>query len=198
MIYPRSFEDLKESFEKLPGIGEKSAERFIFSILKMENEDVMEFSESLLNFKNKTKKCEICGHLTEETICDICKDDSRNKNVICVVEDYKNVFMLEKTKSYNGLYHVLGGLISPINDINPEDLNISALLKRKNNVLKEIIIAISPSIEGETTSLYLQKILKDKNISVSRLSYGIPLGSDLEYVDPLMMEKAIEDRKIIE
>lgn len=198
MIYPRSFEDLKESFEKLPGIGEKSAERFIFSILKMENEDVMEFSESLLNFKNKAKKCEICGHLTEETICDICKDDSRNKNVICVVEDYKNVFMLEKTKSYNGLYHVLGGLISPINDINPEDLNISALLKRKNNVLKEIIIAISPSIEGETTSLYLQKILKDKNISVSRLSYGIPLGSDLEYVDPLMMEKAIEDRKIIE
>ena len=199
MIYPKSFENLTESFERLPGIGEKSAERFVFSVLKWEKEEVEELANNLLELKNKIKKCQICGHISENDVCEICSDKSRDRSTICVVEDSKKVFMLEKTKSYNGLYHVLGGLISPIDDVNPEDINISSLLnKRINEELKEVIIALNSSIEGETTSLYLQKILKDKNVNVSRLSYGIPLGSDIEYIDPLVIEKAIEDRKKVE
>lgn len=199
MIYPKSFENLRQSFENLPGIGEKSAERFVFSIMKWDLDDIEEFSNNLIDFKTKIKKCSICGHICEDDICDICKDDTRNKNIICVVEDSKKVFMLEKTGSYNGQYHVLGGLISPIDDINPEDINIYSLVNRRiNDELEEIIIALNSSIEGETTSLYIQKILKKYNVNVSRLSYGIPMGSDIEYIDPIMIEKAIEDRKKVE
>lgn len=199
MIYPRSFENLKDSFEMLPGIGEKTAERFIFSILDWDKEEVEELSNNLLSFKEHIVNCPICGHICEDGYCSICNDDTRDKSVICVVEDSKKVFMLEKTKSFNGLYHVLGGLISPIDDINPEDINISSLVKdRVTDDLKEIIIALNPSIEGETTSLYLQKVLRDKNVGISRLSYGIPMGSDIEYIDPLVIEKAIDDRKKIE
>lgn len=199
MIYPRSFENLKDSFEKLPGIGERSAERFVFSILNFDYEDVKELSENLITFKESITKCPICGHICENDYCTICNDDTRDKSVICVVEDSKKVFMLEKTGSFNGLYHVLGGLISPIDDVNPGDINIASLINNRiNENLKEIIIAINPSIEGETTSLYLQKILKDKNVNVSRLSYGIPMGSDLEYIDPIVIEKAMDDRRIIE
>lgn len=199
MIYPKSFENLLDSFQKLPGIGEKSAERFVFSVLKWDNEDVEEFANNLEDFKSKIKKCSICGHICEEDICPICSDPTRDKSTICVVEDSRKVFMLEKTGSYHGLYHVLGGLISPIDDINPEDINIANLInKRIDENLKEIIITLNSSIEGETTSLYLQKILKGKNISVSRLSYGIPMGSDVEYIDPLVIEKAMDDRKKVE
>jgi len=199
MIYPKSFENLKESFERLPGIGEKSAERFVFSVLKWDIDDVEKLANDLLDFKQSIKKCSICGHICEDDICNICSSESRDKSVICIVEDSKKVFMLEKTGSYNGLYHVLGGLISPIDDINPEDINISSLVnKRLNENLKEIILAINSSIEGETTSLYLQKILKSKNVNISRLSYGIPMGSDIEYIDPIIIEKAIEDRKKVE
>lgn len=199
MIYPRSFENLKDSFEKLPGIGERSAERFVLSILNFDYEDVKELSENLITFKESITKCPICGHICENDYCTICNDDTRDKSVICVVEDSKKVFMLEKTGSFNGLYHVLGGLISPIDDVNPGDINIASLINNRiNENLKEIIIAINPSIEGETTSLYLQKILKDKNVNVSRLSYGIPMGSDLEYIDPIIIEKAMDDRRIIE
>lgn len=199
MIYPKSFENLKESFERLPGIGEKSAERFTFSVLKWDLDDVEDLSNNLMEFRKNIKKCSICGHICEDDICNICSDNNRDKSTICVVEDSKKVFMLEKTGSYNGLYHVLGGLISPIDDINPEDINISSLVnKRLNGNLNEIILALNSSIEGETTSLYIQKILKDKDVAVSRLSYGIPMGSDIEYIDPLMIEKAIDDRKKVE
>lgn len=199
MIYPKSFENLKESFERLPGIGEKSAERFVFSVLKWDQDETEEFASNILNFKASINKCAICGHICEGDICSICSDASRDKSTICIVEDSKKVFMIEKTGSYNGLYHVLGGLISPIDDINPEDINISSLINRRiNKELNEIILALNSSIEGETTSLYLQKLLKDKGVSVSRLSYGIPLGSDIEYIDPLIIEKAIDDRKKVE
>lgn len=199
MIYPKSFENLRDSFERLPGIGEKSAERFVFSVLKWDNEDVEHLANDLIDFKQNIKKCSICGHICEDDICNICASETRDRGVICIVEDSKKVFMLEKTGSYNGLYHVLGGLISPIDDINPEDINISSLVnKRVNENLKEIILAINPSIEGETTSLYLQKILKNKDVNISRLSYGIPMGSDIEYIDPIIIEKAIEDRKKVE
>ena len=144
------------------------------------------------------KPCKTCGHLTDKEECNICSDNKRDKSVICVVQDVKSVFTFEKAGNYKGMYHVLGGLISPIDDINPEDINIANLInKRLNDVVKEVIIALNPSIEGETTSLYIQKLLETKNIKVSRLSYGIPMGSDIEYLDPLMIIKALEDRKYI-
>lgn len=198
MIYPKDFINLLESFKKLPGIGEKSAERFVYAVDKMNIDDVEEFANNLLEFKNNIKKCEICGHITSEDKCVICSNDSRNKNIICVVEDSKNVFLFEKTGNYNGVYHVLGGLISPIDDINPEDLNIESLINDRISAnTEEIILAINPSIEGETTSLYIKKLLENKNIKISRLSYGIPIGSDIEYLDPYAVIKALEDRKDI-
>ena len=198
MIYPEDFEELLESFKLLPGIGEKSAERFIFSLVDIDDKEIEKFSQNLVNFKKNIKPCKTCGHLTDKEECNICSDNKRDKSVICVVQDVKSVFTFEKAGNYKGMYHVLGGLISPIDDINPEDINIANLInKRLNDVVKEVIIALNPSIEGETTSLYIQKLLETKNIKVSRLSYGIPMGSDIEYLDPLMIIKALEDRKYI-
>lgn len=198
MIYPKDFLHLIESFKVLPGIGDKSAERFVYAIDSVDEKDVEVFAKNLVNFKKNIKKCEICGHYTDKKTCDICSDDNRNKNVICVVEDPKSVFMFEKTGTYRGKYHVLNGLISPIDGVNPEDINIYNLInKRISTDVKEIILAINPSIEGETTSLYIQQLLKGKNIKISRLSYGIPAGSEIEYLDPIMITKALDDRKEI-
>lgn len=198
MIYPNSFQNLLEDFKKLPGVGEKSAERNLYAILEMDEDEVENFAKDLTIFKNKIKRCEVCGHFTELDKCEICSDKSRDNSIICVVEDSKTVFNFEKIGNYNGKYHVLNGLISPINGINPEDINLEKLIeKRINNGVKEIILALSPSVEGETTSLYIQKMLEKKNIKISRLSYGIPMGTDIEYLDPLIIEKALEDRKLI-
>ena len=145
-----------------------------------------------------SKVCEICGCLYDTEICNICDNKKRDNSTICVVEDSKNVFFIEKTGKYDGLYHVLNGLISPIDGKDPDDLNIMSLIdKRINSNIKEIIIALNPSIEGEVTSLYIQKLLEKYNIKVSRLSYGIPMGTDIEYLDPVMITKAWEDRKVI-
>lgn len=198
MIYPKEFSDLVESFELLPGVGNKSAERFVYAIDNLSEEEVSNFSDNLKKFKKNIRKCTLCGHYSSNDICDICFDSSRDKSTICVVEDSKSVITFEKSGNYKGLYHVLGGLISPIDDINPEDINISGLFNnRLNENVKEVIIALAPSIEGETTSLYLQKLLLNKKIKVSRLSYGLPIGSDIEYLDPITLTKAIDDRKFI-
>lgn len=198
MIYPEEFQKLLDSFKLLPGVGEKSAERFVYSIYNLDFDKIEEFSNNLIEFKNNIRKCSVCGHLTNGDICSICSDKSRNNEVICVVEDSKNIFMFEKTGTFKGKYHVLGGLISPIDEVNPEDLNISSLInKRVNDELKEIIIALNPSVEGEMTSLYIQKLLENKNIKLSRLSYGIPMGMDIDYLDPLTITKAIADRKFL-
>ena len=198
-MYPETLSRLIECFKKLPGIGEKTAERLSLSVLSLDENIIDVFKDSLDSVKTKIRRCDVCNNISESDLCVICSNNLRDKSTICVVEDSRKVFMLEKTGSYNGLYHVLGGLISPIDDINPEDINISSLInKRIDESLEEIIIALNSSIEGETTSLYLQKVLKDKDVSVSRLSYGIPLGSDIEYIDPLIIEKAIDDRKKVE
>ena len=198
MVYPKDFSDLIESFKLLPGVGDKSAERFVYCIDEMSDDEVQNFSENLKKFKKNIKRCEICGHYSSNDICDVCADKTRDLSTICVVEDSKSVFKFEASGNYKGLYHVLGGLISPIDDINPDDLNINNLIsKRLNDNVKEIIIALTPSIEGETTSLYLQKLLENKNVKVSRLSYGLPIGSDIEYLDPITLIKAIDDRKFI-
>ena len=198
MPAPKSFTNLVNNLSILPGVGEKTAERFVYSIFEKDIEEVENLANALIEFKKNIKNCSICGCITDDEICDICSDESRDKSTICVVEDSKSVFFIEKTKKYHGLYHVLNGLISPIEWKNPEDLNIASLVsKRVNNDLKEIIIALNPSIEGEVTSMYIQKILEKNNVKVSRLSYGIPMGSDIEYLDPIMVSKAWDDRKVI-
>jgi len=174
MIYPEEFQQLMDSFK------------------------IDAFSKNLQDFKKNIKRCSVCGHITNKDVCSICSSENRDKSLICVVEDSKSVFMFEKTGKYNGVYHVLGGLISPIDEINPEDINLHSLINNRiNNDLSEVIIALNPSLEGETTSLYIQKVLEKKNIKLSRLSYGIPMGADIEYLDPLTIIRAIDDRKFL-
>lgn len=197
MALPRSFTELVNNLTMLPGVGEKTAERYVYSLYEKEDDEIENLAESILNFKRNIKICDVCGCLSDENICDVCSNPNRDKTVICVVEDSKNMFSIEKTGKYQGQYHILNGLISPIDGKNPEDLNISTLVERIKKDVSEIIIALNPSIEGEVTSLYLQKILEKYNVKVSRLSYGIPVGSDIEYLDPIMISKALDDRKVI-
>lgn len=197
MIYPESLEKLINYYKKLPGIGEKNAERLALATLNFKEEDLDKFSESLKNIK-KIHKCNICGHLTENEICNICSDPSRNKNLICVIEDYKSVFSFEKAGNYKGVYHVLNGLISPADNIGPDNINLSSLVKRVEEAEKpELILALKSTIEGETTTLYIKKIFEKKNVLISRLSYGIPMGAEIDYLDIITLDKALEDRKKI-
>jgi len=157
-IYPNLLENLIEYFKKLPGIGTRTAERYALSLINMDEDELNDFADAIKEIKKTFQECEICGHLTDSSVCHICEDDSRNHDLICVVEDYKSIFMFEKTGNYNGIYHVLNGLISPIDGINPDDLNITKLVKRcEANKNLEVIIALKPSIEGDTTTLYLKK-----------------------------------------
>ncbi len=198
MAYPTALSDLINYFRKLPGIGEKSAERMALSLLELTGEDVENFAASMVDSKNNLHPCEVCGHITDKDICDICSNSNRNKSVICILEDYKSVFAFEKAGNYNGTYHVLNGLISPIDDINPEDINISSLIDRVEKLEKpELIIALKSTIEGETTTLYLKKIFENKNVEISRLSYGIPMGTEIDYLDEITLDRALSDRKKI-
>lgn len=197
MIYPKKLEDLIESFKKLPTIGEKSAERLALATLEMSTEDVDNFSNSLIKAKELVK-CKICGNLSDNDICSICSDENRDKNIICVIEDSKSVFTFEKVGNFKGTYHVLNGLISPKDDIGVDDINLASLLSRIENLDNpELILALKSSMEGETTILYIKKILSNKNVKISRLSYGIPMGAELDYLDVITLDKALEDRKII-
>lgn len=198
MIYPKILEELIEYFKKLPGIGEKSAERLALSVLDSSEDDIKMFSKIMVEAKKSLHPCEICGNLTTDKKCTICDNDFRNKKLICVVEDYKSIFAFEKMGKYNGVYHVLNGLISPINGITPYDINLDSLINRcKENEEIELIVALKPSIEGETTTQYINKILEKTNVKVSRLSYGLPVGAELDYLDSLTLERAFEDRKNI-
>lgn len=195
MKYPESIQNLIDSFKKLPGIGEKTAERLALSILDESDEDVNLFSKSLVDTKTKIVRCKECNNLSEDDLCEICKNKNRNLKVMCVVEEPKNVILFEKLNIFDGYYHVLDGLISPIDGINPEDLNIDTLIERvKKNKVEELILALKPSIEGETTSLYISKLLEDKNVKITKLAYGIPLGAEIDYVDSLTLEMALENR----
>lgn len=198
MNYPKSIRNLIECFKKLPGVGEKTAERMALAVLNFDDNVVELFSDSIKDVKHKIKKCSICNSYTEDDICDICKDSSRDSNVLCVVEEAKNSILFEKMGSYKGRYHVLNGLISPLDGIGPDDINISKLIERvdKENI-KEIILAVKPSVEGETTSLYISKMLTNKNVKVSKIAHGIPMGADIDYIDMLTLELAMEDRKEI-
>lgn len=195
-IYPESLDNLIEQFQKLPTIGRKSAERLAMSIVTRDRDSVEDFSKALIEVKEKIKHCDICGNLTENDICDICKDITREDGFICVVEDVSDLIAIEKSHAYHGKYHVLGGLISPSDGIGPEELNIDKLIKRiDEDGVKEIILAISSTIEGETTSLFLSSLLAKKDVRLSKIAQGIPVGSNLEYFDQLTLERAIEDRR---
>lgn len=192
-MYPKSMQLLIEDLKGLPGVGEKTAERYALSLLNKPQTEIEQFARDLLDAKNKIKYCSICGNMTEDIICDICKDKKRDQSVICVVQEPKDIIAIERTK-YNGLYHVLNGVISTTKGVLPEDINITGLLTRINDKVKEIIIATNPTLDGETTALYLTKILKNKDVSVSRLANGIPMGGNLDYADELTLIKAMEGR----
>lgn len=198
MNYPKSIRNLIECFKKLPGVGEKTAERMALSVLSFDDDIIGLFSNSIKDVKHKIKKCSICNSYTEEDICDICNDSNRDSSVLCVVEEAKNSILFEKMGSFKGKYHVLNGLISPLDGIGPDDINISSLIKRvSDDNIKEIILALKPSVEGETTCLYISKMLSNKNVKVSKIAHGIPMGADIDYIDMLTLELAIEDRKEI-
>ena len=199
MKYPSTIQNLIECFKLLPGIGEKTAERLALSILDADSEMINLFADSLKDSKIKIRRCEKCNNLSESDLCEVCKDKSRNKQVLCVVEEPKNVILFEKLNIFDGYYHVLDGLISPIDGINPEDINISSLINRvKEDNIKEIILALKPSIEGETTSLYISKTLEGTNVKISKIAHGIPLGAEIDYVDSLTLEMALENRTYID
>jgi len=198
MNYPTTIRNLIECYKKLPGIGEKTAERLALATLTINQETLDMFADSVANIKKRIKRCTKCNNLSEEDLCEICRDASRDQNTICVVEEPKNVILFEKVGTYKGLYQVLDGLISPLDGIGPDDVKINMLLERiKKDDIKEVIIAVKPSIEGETTSLYILKLLEGKNITVSKIAHGVPLGADMEYIDALTLEMALEDRKKI-
>ena len=195
MKYPTTILNLIECFKRLPGIGEKTAERLALSVLDIEEDTINLFSNSLKDSKIKIRRCKNCNNLSESELCEICKDKNRNKELLCVVEEPKNVILFEKLNIFDGYYHVLDGLISPIDGINPEDINISSLIDRvKKDKVNEIILALKPSVEGETTSLYISKILEDTDVKISKIAHGIPLGAEIDYVDSLTLEMALENR----
>ena len=195
-VYPKSANTLIEQLSKLPGIGRKTAQRLAFFILKSDNEDIKNLSDAITNIKRKIIFCECCGIMTEQTICDICTDNDREDSIICVVEEPQDIYAFEKTNSFHGRYHVLGGVLSPLDGIGPEDLNLQNLYKRVK-VGMEIVLATNPSIEGDTTSLYLAKMLENLGAKVTRLARGLPVGSDLEYMDELTLVRAMEGRTIV-
>ncbi|MDO4394461.1 MAG: recombination mediator RecR [Mycoplasmatota bacterium] len=196
-MYPGCVRNLIECLKDLPGIGEKSAERLAYAIINFDKEKIDLFANSLLDVKN-IKRCPVCNNITDMDKCYICSDDSRSYETIFVVEKPKDVVLFEKMGNYTGKYHVLGGLISPLEGINPEDINIDSLVKRvKENDVKEVIVVLKPSIEGETTMQYIKKLLDKYNVRVSKIPIGIPMGTDIEYIDSMTLEMAFEDRKDI-
>ncbi len=192
-------DDLAFNFEKLPGVGKKTASRYAYSVIeKMTEEEVETFAKSLIETKKKVNYCKVCGVLTSKDTCEICSDDKRDKTKILVVKDTKDVFAIERTNQYQGLYHVLGGLINPLEGIGPDKLNLSSLEKRcKNEEIKEVIIATTFTPSGETTALFLEKILKREGLTISLIGYGLPAGGDIEYIDDLTLKRALEWRNKI-
>lgn len=196
MKYPQTFENLINGLKKLPGVGSKSAERMAYQILNMDDEDITKLATSLLDSKEKLTRCKKCGCMSEGDECEICKDSARDTKTLCVVQSTKDVYALEKVKNYNGVYHVLNGVISPSLGVTPNDLNLNKLVDRIiNDEIKEVILATNPNIEGETTALYIAKLLENKNVEVTRLAYGLPVGASLDYADEYTLIKSLQGRR---
>lgn len=199
MEYTKPLAQLIEFFQKFPGIGPKSAQRMAFHLLKMPLSEVQKFSKVLVDAKENLHYCSICFNMSATNPCEICSDTRRDNSVICVVAETKDLIAIEKTREYKGLYHVLQGTLSPLDGIGVEDIRIKELLTRVTDAnVQEVILALSPSVEGEATSMYITKLLKPFNIKISRIAFGLPVGSDLEYADEITLAKAIEGRRIID
>jgi len=198
-VYDGLIQELIDELGRLPGIGPKSAQRIAFHILQSENFDVTRLSEVLRDVRDKVRFCDICGNITEEQTCSICRDPRRSAASICVVEEAKDVVAIERTREFRGLYHVLGGAISPIDGIGPDDLRIKQLLGRlADGSVTEVIIATDPNLEGEATATYLTRLLVYPNLRVTRLASGLPVGGDLEYADEVTLGRAFEGRRLVE
>lgn len=195
----KKLDELIEVFGKLPGIGKKSAMRIAFDILEKNEIEIENMLSTIKDAYTSIKHCSICGNLCEEEICEICSSEKRDKSVICIVESVKDIIAFEKSETYNGLYHVLGGKIDPLNGVTIEDLNISELMKRLDEKdVKEVILALNPDMEGETTALYLIKMIKNKGVKVSQIASGIPMGGNIEFTDMATLGRSLEGRREIE
>ncbi|WP_010291262.1 recombination mediator RecR [Kurthia massiliensis] len=196
MHYPEPISRLIDSFMKLPGIGPKTASRLAFFVLTMEEDSVLTFAKSLVDAKRELTYCSVCGHITDIDPCHICQDPKRDRSMICVVQDTKDVIAMEKMRDYNGLYHVLHGAISPMDGIGPEDINVPTLIKRlHDDEVQELILATNPTIEGEATAMYISRLVKPSGIKTTRIAHGLPVGGDLEYADEVTLSKALEGRR---
>ena len=198
MYYSKSMARLIEAFKRLPGIGPKTAQRLAYFIIKLPREEVESMARALLEARQKITCCSFCGNLTEKQPCEICEDSRRNREVICVVQEPRDVLAMEKMGEYRGIYHVLQGAISPIDGIGPEDLKIKELLHRvKEHRVKEIILATNPNVEGEATAMYISRLMKSLGVKVTRIAHGLPVGGDLEYADEVTLARALEGRREI-
>ena len=194
--YATPIANLIDQFSRLPGIGRKTAQRLAFFVLEMENIDAEKLSHAILNAKEKIRLCSICCNLTEQDPCNLCRDTTRDKSIICVVEGAKDVIAMERSKEYKGDYHILHGVISPMDNVGPKDIKVVELLNRLGDgVGEEIILATNPTVEGEATALYLSRLIKQLGVKVTRIAHGIPVGGDLEYFDEVTLTKAIENRR---
>src|SRR5699024_7119055 len=198
MHYPEPISNLIDSFIKLPGIGPKTAVRLAFFVLEMEDDDVVDFAIALVSAKRELTHCSVCGHITDEETCSVCRDPHRNAKLICVVADPRDVIAMEKMREFDGKYHVLHGSISPMDGIGPEDINVPSLIQRlKDEDVDEIILATNPNIEGEATAMYISRLVKPSGIKVTRIAHGLPVGGDLEYADEVTLAKSLEGRREI-
>ena len=194
--YIEALQHLAEQFGRLPGVGRKTAMRMAFATIELDEETVQEFANAIIDAKQKIRECPICGNLTDKELCSVCEDMTRDKTVICVVEDVRAVMSIEKVREFKGVYHVLGGVISPINGITPDKIRFAELIARVNaGDVKEVIVATNPTPDGEVTAMYISKYLKPLGVKVTRLAYGVPVGSDLEYADEITLGRALEGRQ---
>ena len=197
MKYPKPIIDLIESFSKYPGIGPKSAERLtLYTINKLDDEAVEAFANALVKAKSDLFHCSVCGNITDVEPCGICRDEHRDDSTLLVVEEAKDILIMEKMNRFRGRYHVLNGVISPIDGVGPDDINLKSLMSRlKNNNIKELILALNASIEGESTAMYISRLLKETDIMVTKLAHGLPVGGDLQYADEVTLQRALEGRR---
>lgn len=191
--FPESVQKLIDRFARFPGIGKKTAQRMAFQVMKTDDVHAAELAESIMNVKTKVQFCTVCGGITENDPCNICTDPKRNQDLICIVEDAQDIFIFERTATFRGVYHVLGGILSPLDGVGPESLNINKLIDRARDG-SEIILATNPSVEGDTTALYINKLFEERDVTITRLARGIPIGSALEYTDEATLARALEGR----
>ncbi|MBS5570573.1 MAG: recombination mediator RecR [Clostridiales bacterium] len=194
-VYGASVTKLIEQFEKLPGIGRKSAQRMAFYLLGRTEQEAEEFAEAIKTARRELRYCKVCQNIADRDICDICANPARSNGKICVVEDPRDVMAMERSKVFTGRYHVLHGVLSPVNDVGPDEIRIKELLARIDDSVKEVILATNPNVEGEATAMYIARLIKPLGVTVTRIAHGVPVGGDLEYVDEVTIARALENRK---